>query len=332
MKVSPTCLRFALTGTPVQNNLAEYYNMLSWLRPGCLGSAEDFDANYIKPIAEGSNRDSTPTEVRLMKVKTKVFHATVSKFMDHKGASLLAKDIPTPSINIVHVKMSSLQRQLLNGFDRTRKKFLRRKEEETGEKRGGGVLELQRAIQPLLNHPGTMFKNLTDDGPADKRPKPHEEGGRAASPSPNEGKIIGTLRIADSASSKDTATSAFHDAIEAARSLAELDFTLPEHGAKMELLLNIVALAVQQDEKVVIFSHSIPTLDFVEYLLGCADWGVMADAVTDETKFKCGGWTKSKQVSATYIAWSRAERITAQNGALAPARSLANCAFWARRC
>ena len=42
-KVHPQAMRVALTGTPIQNNLAEYFYMLDWLRPDCLGTYEHFE-------------------------------------------------------------------------------------------------------------------------------------------------------------------------------------------------------------------------------------------------------------------------------------------------
>ena len=38
--------RVALTGSPMRNNLGEYYCMLNFVRPGCLGSAADFKKNF----------------------------------------------------------------------------------------------------------------------------------------------------------------------------------------------------------------------------------------------------------------------------------------------
>lgn len=39
-----------LTGTPIQNDLNEFYNLLQFINPDCLGSYRSFQHNFIKPI------------------------------------------------------------------------------------------------------------------------------------------------------------------------------------------------------------------------------------------------------------------------------------------
>jgi transcriptional regulator ATRX len=44
--------RIALTGTPLQNNLTEYYRMADWIKPGCLGSETSFESKFSNPIMD----------------------------------------------------------------------------------------------------------------------------------------------------------------------------------------------------------------------------------------------------------------------------------------
>jgi SNF2 family DNA or RNA helicase len=45
-----TSRRIVLTGTPLQNNLMELYQMAHWIRPGCLGAESDFEKNFVSTI------------------------------------------------------------------------------------------------------------------------------------------------------------------------------------------------------------------------------------------------------------------------------------------
>ena len=44
--------RIALTGTPLQNNLKEFYRMADWIKPGCLGSERGFELKFSNPIMD----------------------------------------------------------------------------------------------------------------------------------------------------------------------------------------------------------------------------------------------------------------------------------------
>ena len=47
--------RIALSGTPVENRLDELWSQIHFLNPGLLGSREDFEARYARPIADGTD-------------------------------------------------------------------------------------------------------------------------------------------------------------------------------------------------------------------------------------------------------------------------------------
>jgi SNF2 family DNA or RNA helicase len=44
-------MRLALTGTPVENRLAELWSLMTFVNPGLLGTLTSFDAHYERPIA-----------------------------------------------------------------------------------------------------------------------------------------------------------------------------------------------------------------------------------------------------------------------------------------
>lgn len=60
----PTNKRIFMTGTPMQNNLREYYTMIELLQPGLLGaSVAEFNRVFGNVIDSGMQKDSTPQQV-----------------------------------------------------------------------------------------------------------------------------------------------------------------------------------------------------------------------------------------------------------------------------
>ena len=53
-----------ISGTPVQNQLYEFFAVLDFCMPGCLGASAHFNKTYGRPIERARDRDgdSTPQQ------------------------------------------------------------------------------------------------------------------------------------------------------------------------------------------------------------------------------------------------------------------------------
>ena len=63
-----TMRRIALSGTPIQNNLSEYFRMASWIKPGCLGTESEYERKYCSSIMESLNVSFCGTFISLSNI------------------------------------------------------------------------------------------------------------------------------------------------------------------------------------------------------------------------------------------------------------------------
>jgi len=76
-------VRFALSGTPVENSVADYYATLDFVLPGLFGSVASFRARFVRPI----ERDRSPEAIRLLTTATR-------PFMMRRVRTEVLKDLP----------------------------------------------------------------------------------------------------------------------------------------------------------------------------------------------------------------------------------------------
>jgi superfamily II DNA or RNA helicase len=100
-----TMSRFALTGTPLENNLMELWTMLSLSCPGLFPDPEHFRQFFKKPIENGTN----PERLAIIRKRMK-------PFLKRRTKELVGKDLPPKTEQVLLLEMESNQRKQYDLF------------------------------------------------------------------------------------------------------------------------------------------------------------------------------------------------------------------------
>ena len=105
-----------LTGTPVQNNLEEFYALLSFACAGLLGDLPTFRRLFAAPIAAARDRGATPAARRLAEERTAELARLTRPRMLQRDASINAAYLPPKTEYVVCCRASPLQRALVEAL------------------------------------------------------------------------------------------------------------------------------------------------------------------------------------------------------------------------
>lgn len=108
--------RIILTGTPIQNNLTEYFCMVDFIKPSFLGSKREFNNIYANPIKKGEAKDSLPIEIRKMKEQSYILNRKMSPFVHRREQSVLEDYLPIKIEYVISVPITDSQIKLYKHF------------------------------------------------------------------------------------------------------------------------------------------------------------------------------------------------------------------------
>ncbi|MGE5315790.1 MAG: SNF2-related protein [Acidobacteriota bacterium] len=91
--------RLALSGTPVENNLAELWSQFAFLNPGMLGTLRSFTENYARPIERDHDKECADALQRML-----------YPFILRRTKEIVAGDLPPKQETTVYCEMESEQR------------------------------------------------------------------------------------------------------------------------------------------------------------------------------------------------------------------------------
>lgn len=107
-----TLRRVVLTGTPLQNNLKEYYCMVQFVKPNLLGKYTEYMNRFVNPITNGQYNDSTDLDIKIMKRRSHVLHNMLEGCVQRRDYSVLAPFLPIKHEYVISIKLTPLQVQL----------------------------------------------------------------------------------------------------------------------------------------------------------------------------------------------------------------------------
>lgn len=143
--------RILLSGTPLQNQLQEFYSMVNFCNPGVLGSPGEFRKRYERPILAGREPDATDEMRELSKERSNSLSSFVNGFILRRTNDLLSKHLPPKVIEIVCCKMTPYQFDLYSHFVQSRSV------RNLFTKTGSTALSAITTIRKLMNHPKLIY-------------------------------------------------------------------------------------------------------------------------------------------------------------------------------
>ncbi len=157
IKSIPSTIRIAMSGTPVENRLSEFWSIMEFANKGYLGNLKSFKSNYADPIQVFNDEKAvskfrkvtSPFMMRRMKTDKSIISDLPDKIEQNQYA-LLSK--PQAALYEKTMKAALAEIEGLSGVDG-----------QTLFRREGLVLQMIMALKQICNHPTNFLKNGNHD-------------------------------------------------------------------------------------------------------------------------------------------------------------------------
>lgn len=158
--------RVILSGTPIQNDLSEYFSLISFANPDLLGTRLEFRKRFEIPILRGRDADATDNERQKGDECLVELLAIVNKFIIRRTNDILSKYLPVKYEHVVFCNLAPFQLDLYNYFITSPdiQALLRGK--------GSQPLKAIGMLKKLCNHPDLL--NLSEDLPGSEKHFPDD--------------------------------------------------------------------------------------------------------------------------------------------------------------
>lgn len=261
-----TRTRLAMTGSPLANNVEEYHTMIEWIAPNYLGPIVEFRAKYVEPIQRGMFSDSTSSERRKSLKMLNVLNRDLTPKVHRADISVLRGHLKPKTEFVIQVPLTPVQEQAYRIYVRSmlNSSYVRN---AAGELAQSTLWHWLAVLALLCNHP-ECFKNKLqerkDEADGNGRTKKPSTGDRLASATQNmmasddDAEDISPMwkvGVTEELMTKEMALFA---------KVADITDVALSH--KVSILIQILDASKAAGDKVLVFSQSLPTLNYLEAL------------------------------------------------------------------
>eukprot|EP00048_Salpingoeca_helianthica_P005722 m.90929 g.90929 ORF g.90929 m.90929 type:complete len:763 (+) comp13715_c1_seq1:148-2436(+) len=142
--------RILLSGTPIQNDLLEYYSLVEFVNPSMLGTAAEFRKKFENPILRGRDSCASDAEQKTGQERLLEMGQLVNRCIIRRTNSLLSKYLPPKVEQVVCCRLTPLQAEMYKFMLQTN--TVRRALSSTGSS-----LSSITTLKKLCNHPALLF-------------------------------------------------------------------------------------------------------------------------------------------------------------------------------
>ncbi|XP_056378478.1 DNA repair and recombination protein RAD54B isoform X1 [Hyla sarda] len=150
--------RIILSGTPVQNDLQEFYALIDFVNPGILGSLSTYRKIYEEPIIRSREPSANKEEKKLGDERAAELGRLTGLFVLRRTQEVINKFLPPKIESIVFCKPSAFQLDLYRKLLSSR--LVRCCLQGSGE--SSPHLVCIGALKKLCNHPRLLYKTIQE--------------------------------------------------------------------------------------------------------------------------------------------------------------------------
>eukprot|EP00172_Hildenbrandia_rubra_P003438 Plantae.Rhodophyta-Hildenbrandia_rubra.ctg5537.p2 GENE.Plantae.Rhodophyta-Hildenbrandia_rubra.ctg5537~~Plantae.Rhodophyta-Hildenbrandia_rubra.ctg5537.p2 ORF type:complete len:417 (-),score=54.36 Plantae.Rhodophyta-Hildenbrandia_rubra.ctg5537:1433-2683(-) len=147
----PCRRRVILTGTPVQNDLEEFFAMCNFVNPGALGTLKSFRTVFAGPIFASRDTHASPAATILGEARANELFRIASKFVLRRTSETLEKYLPPKYETALFCRLTSYQEELYKEECKVAFNSL-----TTSRMEGGTALSMITRLRKICNHPSLL--------------------------------------------------------------------------------------------------------------------------------------------------------------------------------
>ncbi|KAK7204212.1 SNF2 family N-terminal domain-containing protein [Myxozyma melibiosi] len=167
---SVNCLRrILLTGTPIQNDLGEFYSMIDFVNPGLFENYNAFKKEFEIPILKSRQPEARKTDIEIGKARSEELSRLTKTFVLRRTADILSKYLPPKHEFVIFCKPTATQLDIYTQLlESKHMKSLIRSDDASNHLRAITALKkLCNSTSLLLSKSGSSGKKGAEDGDDD---------------------------------------------------------------------------------------------------------------------------------------------------------------------